>query len=280
MTELRELAALLADAEKDNKQDKCPICGKDKHAKNEAKDPNEVPKVVSKPSNLKVKKIKRSDGPLPYTTAAHHLISAKQCYAQITRLVRIGNICEYDINSEANGIGLPTTHYRLLYPHPDGVTKKYGDFDDYRKKKEIAEPIMKEYGGQWHVGHHAVTIVTGENDVLSQIDNIPEGGADETEDGGLPHETAYDEIVLRMLLNLLKSLKSTLCDKTDDERNAEFRKEMDKVSQDIEKKLNHFESGKNRADSHPFFVSALAYEYAGGASHLKHKGTPIRNTSK
>ena len=109
-------AVAVANIADEKADDKCPFCQKkpEGHATDKPKEVND--KVTSVPSSLNVDIGGRKTGDLPYTSAAHHLISAMQCYARIRRLVRMGNMVGYDINAPKNGIGLPTTHLDAEVP--------------------------------------------------------------------------------------------------------------------------------------------------------------------
>jgi hypothetical protein len=254
--------------------DKCPFC--QKKPKNHATDkPKEVnDKVTSVPGDLDVKVEKRTTGALPYTTAAHHLISAMQCYAQIRRLVRMGNMVKYDINNPKNGIGLPTTHWTLKYTE-GGKLLKYGDLEEPEGKRKIAYALMKELGAQWHVGHHAFEISVRKKD----FDSWKESGSEEKGTEDVPHETSYDVLIIGKLFGLLNNVATDLCE--DPKKDEKFKQDMDKISDEIRAKLSKFNGngGAKPADSSPLFVSMRAYEYAGVAATLK-PDIPIRAKSR
>ena len=249
--------------------DKCPFCQKKpkNHATDKPKQVND--KVTSVPADLKCEVKKRTDGDLPYTTAAHHLISAMQCYAQIRRLVRMGNMVGYDINNPKNGIGLPTTHWTLKYSE-GGKKMKYGDLEEPEGKRKIAYALMKELGAQWHVGHHAFDISVSKKD----FDTWKDSGSDENDNADVPHETSYDVLIIGKLFGLLNNVPDDLCE--DPKKDDKFKSAMDAISKEIRDKLDKF-NGKNGAkplDSSPLFVSMRAYEYAGIAKTLKPAKAP------
>lgn len=261
MTEVGELVAPGNAADLENK---CPFCTKeDVGHKNAEDEKNNDTSVTSKPDGLKCKGDHpgRSDGDLPYTVAQHHLISAMQCYAHVKRLVRMGNMCGYDINAPKNGIGLPTTHWTLTYPE-GGTQKKYGKLEDPAGKRRVSHALMKELGAQWHVGHHSFAVTVPKKDA----DSFEKGGTDESGDEDYPHETRYDVVIVKRLLNLLETMPKALCE--DEERDEKFKEEMDKISDDIRDHLDKFNTDKP-ADSSPFFVSMRAYEYSGVASLIE-----------
>jgi hypothetical protein len=246
-----------------NKADKkdnalCPFCQKEPkgHATDKPQEVND--KVTSVPADLKCKIKKRTTGKLPYTTAAHHLISAMQCYAQIRRLVRMGNMVKYDINNPKNGIGLPTTHWTLKYP--SGRKKvKYGDLSDPEGKRKVSNALMKELRAQWHVGHHAFDIKVRKKDYNVWKD----GGHDEKDAADAPHETSYDVLIIAKLFGLLKNTPTDLCEEP--KKDSKFKQSMNDISDEIRGKLNKFNGkrGAKPSDSSPLFVSMRAYEYAG-----------------
>jgi hypothetical protein len=253
-----------SNAEDVKQDDKCPFCHKKPkgHATDKPEEVND--EVTSKPDALECDIKRRADGNLPYTTAAHHLISAIQCYKQIRRLVRMGNMVKYDINAKKNGIGLPTTHWKLKYPE-GGKLLKYGDLEEPEGKRKVAFALMKELGAQWHVGHHAFDVQVRKGDYESWKDN----GAEENNDADMPHETSYDALIIGKLFDLLNKVPTDLCE--DPKKDDEFKQRMDKISDEIRTQLDKFncQNGAKPADSSPLFVSMRAYEYSGVAATLK-----------
>ncbi len=254
MTELLELvsAANIADFAAD---DLCPFCHKKPPGHN-SDDPKDVDdQVTSKPSGLGCNIVRRKTGDLPHTTAAHHLISAIQCYSRIRRLVRMGNMVGYDINCPNNGIGLPTTHYTLKYPE-GGERKKYGDLSDPDGKQKVAFALMEELGAQWHVGHHAFEVDLG----LLNKDFWDSGGSEEQDGSDNGHHVSYDTTIIGMLMDLLASLvPGGLCE--EDKPEDKFKQDMDEISKEIKDKLEKFKAG-NPSSSAPLFVSRKAFDYA------------------
>jgi A nuclease family of the HNH/ENDO VII superfamily with conserved AHH len=254
--------------------DKCPFCHK-KPKNHATKKPEEVnDKVTSVPKDLGVEVKKRAEGHHPYTTAAHHLISAMQCYAQLRRLVRMGNMAKYDINNPKNGIGLPTTHWTLKYEE-GGQKTKYGDLDEPGGKRKVAFALMKELGAQWHVGHHAFDIKVSQKD----YETWKEEGPDEKDEKDVPHETSYDVLIIAKLFGLLNNVPTDLCE--DPKKDDKFKERMDKISDEIREKLDKFngKNGATPADSSPLFVSLRAYEFSGVADMLD-EDDPIDATSR
>lgn len=273
-------AANIADFDKD---EQCPFCNAKPigHATDKPQDVND--EVTSIPAGLQCKttswrdtkaKGKRADGNLPYTLARHHLISAIQCYAKIRRLVRMGNMVGYDINSPDNGIGLPTTHWRLKYPE-GGEKKKYGDLEDPDGKEKVAFGLMEELGAQWHVGHHAFDVIVPKIDA----DSWKEDGADEKGEDDYPHETSYDILIIARLFNAAKEFPLTFCENP--EKDKKFKDVMNKISADIKERLEKFNGngGAKPADSSPFFVSKRAYDFSKIADNLPNSDLSVNKTT-
>jgi hypothetical protein len=254
MTQLGEsvMVALVADTKAN---DKCPFCYKAKHAfasEKFAPDAN----VVSKPKDLHCAYLPVK-GEWAHTTAAHHLISAKQCYAKVRRLVRMASMAGYDVNNPNNGISLPTVANNITYSLRGVGPQKYGRFSA-PDKRAIAFAVMKQAGAQWHVGHHAVTV------------EIPEDWADEADDSYLGHTVSYDEAVIKELLDLMDAwVERGWCDEEDDQ-SEEIKKSLDDLSARIKARLDSFGTGTPR-ESTPFFVSDLAFEYANGYKKRKNQ---------
>ena len=245
MTQLGEsvMVAFVADEAAD---DKCPFCYKARHEFPSKKFPADS-KVVSKPKDLKCAYLPVK-GQWDHTTAAHHLISAMQCYAKLRRLVRMASMVGYDINNPNNGISLPTVANNITYSLDGAAPRKYGKFSEPEKRR-IAFSVMRQSAAQWHVGHHAVKV------------DIPQDWADETEDCFLGHEVSYDESVIKELLTLLaKWVDKGWCEKEED-HSDDIKKSMDNLSGRIKSKLDCFGTASPRSST-PFFVSAMAHDYA------------------
>lgn len=154
--EIKEKVAV-AIAENEKLQDKCPFCGEAPHnfpkKKNGAEDSAQV---KSKPKSLGVSALSGA-GTGKWTTAAHHLISAKQCYAVLVPLVRMGSLVGYDINSQPNGIPLPTFNNPYSgdkWGESQSIKKKFGELLT-DQKQTVAFWIMDSTKAQWHCGHHS-----------------------------------------------------------------------------------------------------------------------------
>lgn len=250
-------------------KDKCPFgCGKDPHdfGPHEKDKANE--KVKSIPKNLDVKSIspsgtsanKDASSDRPYTIAAHHLISAKQCFARLPALVRMATGEGYDINADHNGIGLPTTHWTLKYP--SGATrKKYGDLGD-SEKTVVAEDIMREVGAQWHVGHHAFEIKW---DYENQREGSAEDFGDEVDnaDDLQGHDyPGYDAKVIEELTDIMFkyfSPQNPFCEENESEKQIE--EELKNLSKEIKRHLDMMHNCKSSNPSFgkcDYFVSKKA----------------------
>lgn len=230
-----------------DKDDMCPMCPSKKLSACKKKTGPIDTKVVSKPAQLACEALTKK-GSIPYTTARHHLISAKQCYAKLKRLVRMGSLAKYDINDPPNGIPLPTIANDLRFTAGDSVNTNYGALSD-AEKKIVAFGVMDAAGAQWHVGHHAVLVP------------IPANYADEENEERWTrgHDVAYDSEVVQELLNLLDKYPQVA--DCEEDKVSKFKKDMDDISKKIKKQLDYFGDGKP-AQSTPFFVSRLAADYA------------------
>lgn len=220
--------------------DKCPFCYKALHEFDDKEaEPDE--KVTSKPRSLNCSAVPHA-APGSHTTAQHHLISAKQCYEKVRRLVRMGSMVGYDINAPRNGIGLPTIW------NPYGG-KKYADLDD-REKQRVADGVMSLTQAQWHVGHHAFEI------------SIPDTwhNDSETDDQEQPHLVSYDTQVITELLAILQNwLDEPPCD--EEENHKALIDDLNNLSDDIKAHLRQFATFTPWT-SEPYFVSQRAFDYA------------------
>ncbi|HRH78202.1 MAG TPA: AHH domain-containing protein [Cellvibrionaceae bacterium] len=246
--EVGELVNVVIALNEQDKEEMCPMCPNKKLSACKKKtDPIDT-KVVSKPDQLACTPLIPGRATHAYTTAKHHLISAKQCYAKLKRLVRMGSLAKYDINAPANGIPLPTIANDLRFTVGNTHNTNYGALSD-AEKKIVAFAVMDGVKAQWHVGHHAVLVP------------IPAHYADEQDEGqwSRGHDIAYDSEVLQELLKLLdKYPPEAECEA---DKLNKFKQDMDAISDKIKAKLNQFGAGKP-AQSTPFFVSRLAADYA------------------
>lgn len=228
------------------KEDSCPFCH-DKpvgHRTHHNPDLTAVPE--SKPAALGCKTLPVV-GTRKYATAAHHLIPAKQSYARVRRLLRMGNSVGYDINNRGNGTPLPTV---ANVEHE----VKYGDLSS-AAKQEFADGVMAATGKQWHVGHHSF-------ESTLTVSWVNESGQEE-----VAHNVSYDTSVILRLLTLCDQAAQSLCEKTDCDDS--FKQKMEEISRSIDTHLGKF-GGDDPMDSRPFFVSARAYEYAQKRSGKSH----------
>jgi len=246
--ELQELvAANLADTAA---SDKCPFCGNDPHGFGKNEDAKPSLEVKSIPSSLGCAEIS-GGGPGRYTTAAHHLICAIQCYKQVRRLVRMGSLVGYDINSSPNGMPLPTVCNK--YRNNTVNYSKLGeevDEDGLSEKDRVAFAMMDATRAQWHVGSHSFEIKIEDYDTTE--------GGDSQE---YLHTTSYDNEVIRLLLEIVTDFgRDELCAKDKDNRDT-FINTMNDISDSIKTKLKEFEQSNPIASS-PLFVSDRSVRYA------------------
>ena len=244
---MTEIAEMVAAANIADEKDKCPFCP-DKNLKDcKAKKQEPVAKVVSKPDQLGCSPLSPK-GDFSYTSAKHHLISAKQCYAKLKRLVRMGSMAKYDVNDPPNGIPLSTVANNLRYTVGTTENGKYGKLSP-SEKATVAFGVMGVEKAQWHVGHHAVTI------------ELVDRWADEVEDAPWRrgHLVSYDSEVIGQLLKLMSKYQPEHdCDET---KPDSFKSDMDNLSAEIKGKLNQFKKNSPGSSS-PYFVSQLAADYA------------------
>jgi hypothetical protein len=245
MAELGELTdANLADVAD---SDKCPFCGNAPHGFGDNKKKKPSLDVKSIPSDLGCSSIPGA-GKGKHTTAAHHLICAIQCYKQVRRLVRMGSLVGYNINSSPNGMPLPT----VCNPYKG---KNFSKLSDKKKngiseQDEIAFERMDATQAQWHVGHHSFEITIEDYDVS-------EGG----DDSEYLHLTSYDNEVIRLLLRVTTLFQEDeLCEEKEG-NGDEFIAQMDNISEFIKAQLEKFKT-TNPYASGPFFVSDRAQQYA------------------
>ena len=246
--------------------DKCPFCGGAEHEFPSKKD-RETTKVVSKPEQLACSMSGGANdrrgndqcgsGQYAYTLARHHLISAKQCYAKLSPLVRMGSLVGYDVNDPKNGIGLPTTHYTLKYPKTGG--RKYGDLGE-ADKETVAFAIMKELKAQWHVGHHSFAYqIPFENQDSGSA--AKEDWGDEVDNKEpVGHETGYDVQIISKLIDLMLLLfnnKQPICKEQD--VSNDVKQKFIEVSDDIRTDLEKFQTDPSQSK---LYVSQKAYDYA------------------
>jgi len=251
--ELMEKIAFALTQNEDIK-DKCPFCGKAPHDfPKKKKGAKASTKVKSKPKNLGVSQLDGC-GQGKWTTAAHHLIAAKQCYAVLAPLVRMGNLAGYDINSSPNGIALPTFKNPYKGDRWGGsktVKKKYGDLGPTEKEK-VAFWVMDSTKAQWHCGHHAFE---------QQADWDETEGGDDSE---MSHVASYDTAIIDKLYEIWEKYRpkkgTPFCEKPKDDE-TDLITDLDNLSAAIKASIDKFSTGKP-AESKPYFVSALAVKYA------------------
>ena len=251
MTDIGEKVSI---ANETDEADKCPFCGKADCDGFKERKKQVTTKVISKPKQLNCGTVS-GGGEGKWTTAFHHIICAKQCYAKLKPLVRMGTMFEYDINDQKNGVGLPTLKNKydgkIWGSEADkGTKKKYGELDD-RQKQKVADYVIENTKKQWHVGHHS----------FERLDSwdVEESARED----GMLHENTYDNSVLQMLYEIYEAIHEfglNLCEDPED-RTDEFKQVMDDLSQEIKSDIEKF-STSEPWKSNPFFVSKKSEVYA------------------
>ena len=220
----------------------CPWgCGKKPHDDYKSKKQSENTKIESKPDQLGCSDVP-GGGEGKWTTAKHHLIPAKQCFAKVRRLARMAMSVGYDINDKKNGIGLPTIKNPYTY---EGKTKNYGKFTK-NEKKEIAFDVMDKTNMQWHVGHHRY-----------KMGKYEECGPDDEpslDQGVIDHQTYDMEVIDRLIKEMCQWDEAKICEEKDEDLSEEAKECMNRISKEIEDKLKAFQYGNSK----PYFVSELA----------------------
>lgn len=168
--------------------------------------------------------------------AAHHIISGKQVFQDLSEIVNLTQGVGYDINCAENGIFLPTNESNFGYDKEKMITDNEKIFSAYG--------AMDELGRQWHVGGHSYKIpddILNENIQLNEIKN-------------------YAEIVRKKVQQKfgVERYKQTCRDK--DEQKKKIIEKMNQISLEIKEKLRDFK--QNPQNSYPYFVSKVAVEYA------------------
>ena len=252
MTNIGEMVSVAVSS--DDKA-KCPFCGKDLHDFPKGKKADHKTTVESKPKQLNASAPFPGAGSGAWTTAAHHIICAKQCYALLKPLVRMASMEGYDVNDPPNGIALPTVNnpydgQRWGTSSDHGTKKNYGKLDAAQKKK-VAFWAMKETGAQWHVGHHSFE---------QQIDwDIEEA----LRENGMPHAASYDSQVIEDLYEIWEAYENSeepFCEEPEDSESS-INADLNQLSSDIRTAIEKFKIGKPR-ESFPYFVSQRAVEFA------------------
>ncbi|MGL5982119.1 MAG: AHH domain-containing protein [Cetobacterium sp.] len=168
--------------------------------------------------------------------AAHHIISGKQVFQDLSEIVKLTQGVGYDINCAENGIFLPTNESNFGYDKEKIITDNEKIFSAYR--------AMDELGRQWHAGKHSYKIpkdILNKNIELNEIKN-------------------YAETVRKKVQEKFKieRYKQTCRDK--DEQKKKIIEKMNQISLEIKEKLRDFK--QNPQNSYPYFVSKVAVEYA------------------
>lgn len=253
MTEVAEMVSVSLANDVDV-EEICPFCNEGEHPFPGKKNSKPDYEVVSDPSGLDpLPDIQKFGVDYPWSKARHHLISAKQCYAKLLPLVRMGKMLDYDINSNKNGIALPTISTKTKYPVFGGGEDKYGAFNE-DGKRNIAFTVMSRAKAQWHVGHHAVEIKEVTDQFGEEVQNEDDVG----------HRVSYDTTVVEYLLLVLYKFRKShdLCKEGDEDLSKQFIDEMNLKSDLIRKSLDKFGTAEPWNDEN-LYVSKLAFDYAG-----------------
>jgi hypothetical protein len=225
---------------------KCPICERDPHPT--TKDGKKgKPNYKSVPKNLGCNPIKQSRDIANYSTAAHHLICANQCFKKFPRLTQMAWIVGYDINGEPNGLSLPTVGQKKKNKYfPEGV--KFGKLEVPRQR-DVSFEIMEhldatpgDYGSQWHVGHHDWS--------WDKVELLLE------DTDSLAHGPNYEDNVNKDLRELERKIvrnKASYCDPDDDDqRGKQVASDLDALSGKIKSGIKGWSK---------YFVSAASFAY-------------------
>lgn len=170
--------------------------------------------------------------PATWIYAAHHIISGNQVFKQVPEIVKIANLCKYDINCAENCIMLPSVRKWL-----DGLSDL--------NKSASAFDTMSITGMQWHSGNHSYSFASDDlQEIKRQI-------AFRT---GKPGKVkTYVELLIIELKKIKFAADEKICP-------AQFIARMNKISGKVRDKLAAF--NKNPAASYPYFVSREAYLFA------------------
>lgn len=90
---------------------------------------------------------------------AHHLLPAKQIFREelfAGDLLRMANVCKYDVNNGRNGIMLISDSVNYEYGGPTLTNRKIREEDEIKKEnlEILAYKLMGRHGIQWHKGPH------------------------------------------------------------------------------------------------------------------------------
>lgn len=177
--------------------------------------------------------------PATWTYAAHHIISGNQVFKQVPEIVKIANLCKYDINCAENCIMLPS-----IREWQDGLSDL--------NKSASAFDTMSITGMQWHSGNHSYSF---DSDDLQEIKKQI---AFRT--GKIGKIKTYVELLIIELKKIKFAADEKICP-------AQFITRMNKISEKVRDKLAAF--SKNPAASYPYFVSREAYLFAFKVPRLK-----------
>ena len=185
----------------------------------------------------------------------HHMISGNQVFMAIEKdtgnlkyghLLKLANMCEYNINNGNNCILLPSIARN---------DSPWGTLETYEKEAKAFD-VMDIMKRQWHLGGHAYTVP---KDSLKYYKPTNEKVLSSGTNEYFPN---YATSVQMRLDNINAKYARKKCwKKMDNEMFREkFRENMDKISKEIEDMLMKFE--KNPKESYPYFVSKMSVDYA------------------
>lgn len=191
-----------------------------------------------------------------WSDAAHHLISGDQVFKNFPELVKLAELCNYDINCYENCL--------MLIGKPDS----YGTCDDPQSAKELAaakssdaDLIMRDSGLQWHVAHHRYSFTDEEATLIRRNFTTY---LSKRKDVGTPEIKCYADLVTADVETLLANLKHRNICFRDNPQN--FIDAMNELSQSVKAKLAAFRDKPQH--SYPYYVSKEAYLYAFGIPHM------------
>ncbi len=190
-----------------------------------------------------------------WSDAAHHIISGDQVFKNFPELVKLAELCNYDINCYENCI--------MLIGKPDG----YGMGDDSQSAKELAtakssdaDLIMRDSGLQWHVAHHRYSFTDEEATLIRRNFSTY---LSKRKDVDTPEIKCYADLLAADVETLLVNLKQrNICFRDNPQS---FIDAMNRLSQRIKANLAAFRYKPQH--SYPYYVSKKAYLYAFGVPH-------------
>lgn len=163
---------------------------------------------------------------------AHHVISGNQVFKQVPEVVKVANLCKYDINCAENCIMLPSRR------------EGHGNLSELSKSASAFD-VMSVTGMQWHLGTHSYSF---------NLEEIQEMKKQIEQRTGKPGKVkTYAELLTVELKKIKFAGDEKICP-------AQFITRMNKLSARVREKLAAF--GENPASSYPYYVSREAYLFA------------------